>query len=796
MRLIQYFIVFCIYSNLIFAQSGIIKGRVFNSLNNDPMPFVNIIITGTTNGATTDDKGNYIFKDVKPGFYKLTTSYVGFEKTITEEFRVINAKTTTVDIPMKEIVTQLSSVEVTAARYMKKEESLVSIQTIGISEIENNPGANRDISRVIQSFPGVATTPVNRNDVIVRGGSPSESRFYLDDVEIPNINHFATQGASGGSNGILNADFIREVNFYSGGFPANRGNALSGIFNFRQIDGNKEKLKFKGTLGASEVSLCADGPLGEKSSFIISMRRSYLNFLFKVIGLPFLPVFNDYQFKSRTRFNEHNELTVVSVGSLDNSKLDLTIKNPTENQRYILSYIPEYSQWSYTIGAVYKNYFDIGYQTIVASRNMLDNRTLKYKNNIMEESQKILDYNSQESENKLRYENTFRIITGLKIATGGNFEFAKYTNKTMQKYFIPAFGEISQFYASLLELNKWGFNAQLSKDFFDDRLVFSIGGRTDASDYSANTKNMLNQISPRASLSFLLSEKISLNLNSGRYYQLPAFTTLGYRNSAGELINKNNNLKYIQCDHLIGGLEFRPKDDSKITIEGFYKKYNNYPFSVKDSISLANRSADFGAVGNEEINSNSQGLAFGAEFLVQYRFPKDLNLLISYTYVESKFEDKKGNYAPSSWDSRHLLIITVSKKFKKDWSLGAKWRFAGGLPYTPYDLNKSEYIAAWDLQGKPYLDYNLVNSKRFKPFHQLDLRIDKTFYFTRNTLKLYFDVQNAYNFKSEQQDAIVNTDPQGIPQINSSDPNKYILRALANEGSGTVLPTIGVIIDF
>ncbi|SRR3989339_118223 len=785
-----------IFSLLVNGQTGTIKGRVFNAVNNEPLPFVNIVITGTTIGSTSDYDGNFIFAGIKPGFYKLTVSSVGFEKKMTEEIQVINAKATSIDVPLNELTIKLNLVDVTASRFLKKEESLVSIRTIGVSEIENNPGANRDISKVIQSFPGVATTPANRNDVIVRGGGSNESRFYLDDVEIPNINHFTTQGASGGSNGILNADFIREVNFYSGGFPAAKGNAISAVFNFKQIDGNKDKLKFRGTLGASEISLTADGPLTDNTTFILSARRSYLNFLFKVLGLPFLPTFNDYQLKTRTRFNEKNELTVISVGALDNSKLDLDIKNPDENQRYILNFLPEYYQWSYTIGAVYKHFFKKGYHTFVASRNMLNNSSLKYKNNIEEDSLKTLDYSSDEIENKFRYENTIRFDNGYKINTGASFEFAKYTNNTFQKYYIPATGEGIIRYNSLLEMFKWGIFAQISKSYFEDRFTASIGVRTDAASYSSSTSNMLDQLSPRISLLYLLSEKFSIIANTGRYYQLPAYTTLGFRDENGLLINKQNNIKYISSDHFISGIEYRPKDDSKITVEGFYKLYNQYPFSISDSISLSNRSADFGAVGNEAVVSISEGRAYGAEFLCQYRFPKDLNLVLSYTFVRSEFKDKMGEYVPSSWDSRHLFILTASKKFKKDWSVGLKWRFAGGLPYTPYDFEKSELIAAWDLLGRPYLDFSNVNSLRFKPFHQLDLRIDKTWFMKTNTLKLYFDIQNAYNFKSEEQDRITNKDVNGVPQINPSDPTKYLLRALENNGSGTVLPTIGIIFDF
>jgi hypothetical protein len=216
---------------------------------------------------------------------------------------------------MEESPTELTGVTVTASPFRRVTETPVSLRIIGLQEIEKSPGANRDISRIVQSYPGVAFSPAGyRNDLIVRGGAPSENRFYLDGVEIPNINHFSTQGASGGPVGIINADLIREVNFYTGAFPAERGNAMSSVLDFKLRDGDLEKNSLKATLGASEASLTSNGHLSEKTTYLVSLRQSYLQFLFKALGLPFLPTYTDAQFKLKTRFNEANELTLVRTG--------------------------------------------------------------------------------------------------------------------------------------------------------------------------------------------------------------------------------------------------------------------------------------------------------------------------------------------------------------------------------------------------------------------------------------------------------------------------------------------------
>jgi hypothetical protein len=293
-----------------------------------------------------------------------------------------------------------------------------------------------------------------------------------------------------------------------------------------------------------------------------------------------------------------------------------------------------------------------------------------------------------------------------------------------------------------------------------------------------------------------LSDKWSINFNTGRYFLLPSYTSLGYRNTANQLVNKFNDIKYIQADHLIGGFEFRPTGKSIITIEGFYKLYDKYPFSVKDSLVLAFKPVDFGVVGDEEIKSIGKGHAYGFEIFSQNRLPKDFNLNFSYTFSISEFKDINENYVSTSWDNRHVFSITATKKFKNDWFIGLKWRYAGGLPYTPYDLNTSSNIVAWNLQGRPYLDYSKLNESRFKPFHQLDFRVDKTFYFKNSSLKFYIDIQNAYNFKSQTLDIYTNLDANGNPIIDAVNPSNYALRRIISEGSGTIVPTLGIIIDF
>ncbi len=775
------------------AQQAAVKGRVFDVVNNEPLPFVNIVVSGTTTGTITDLDGNFILTGLKPGFIRIQASFVGYEQALSPEIEVSSARTATVEIPMRTSDQQIEEVRVTATPFRKTEESPVSLRTIGIGEIENSPGANRDISRVIQSFPGVQSTPAFRNDIIIRGGGPSESRFYLDGVEVPNINHFATQGASGGPVGILNADLLREVNYYAGAFPANRGNALSGILEFSQTDGNSDKLKFRGSLGASELSATLDGPLGDKTTYIVSARRSYLKFLFSLIELPFLPTFTDMQFKVRTRFDKKNELTFTGLGAIDQFDLNTGIKDPDDQQKYILGNIAYNEQWNYTVGAVYKHYRENSYQTVVLSRNHLNNSAYKYlDNDDSSEENKLYDFVSEEIENKFRVESNTR-VNGYKINFGAGAEANTYTNNTNGKRFIEGV-VIPIDYETELNLVKWNLFGQVSKPVLNDRLTLSLGVRADANNYSASMRNLLKQVSPRFSASYAFSDAWSLNFNAGRYYQLPAYTTLGYKVN-NRLINKDNDLKYISVDHLVAGVEYRLRTGILFTAEAFMKNYANYPFSVNDSISLANKGADYGVVGDEEVTSTSEGRAYGAEFQTRITTGKGFNMNLSYTLVRSEFKDWRGELIPSSWDSKHLVVLTSTKEMKRNWRVGIRWRYVGGLPYTPWDLEKSARLDVWRLTGGPTIDYPRLNSERFSAFHQLDTRIDKSYYLKKLTAKFYIDIQNLYNFQAEQQEIVVREQAADGSYLLSSDGSSYILRRVPNT-AGTVLPSIGIILEF
>lgn len=788
-RRISLFILLCCLCWNVFAAEYQIKGVVIDKSTRQPLEFVNVLVVGLGIGASTDANGNFLITQVPPGIYRLQASFLGYKTELTPEYRV-NHVTPYVQIELEEENASLNEVVVTASPFQKVPESPVSLRVIGLQEIEKAPGANRDISKVVQNYPGVAFSPIGyRNDLIVRGGGPSENRFYLDGVEIPNINHFSTQGASGGPVGLIDADLIRSVKFYSGAFPADKGNALSSVLDFSLRDGDMERNSLKATLGASEVSLSSNGHIGNKTSYLVSVRQSYLQALFKILGLPFLPAYTDASFKIKTRFDSHNELTLLGLGGIDRMKLNLGIEG--EDAEYMLSYLPEINQETYTVGGVYRHYSQRHVQSIVLSQSYLNNRNVKYRDNDESSEENLtLRLGSIEQETKLRMENTSSWSVW-KVKAGFDLNYSRYKSNEYRKVFANALREYD--YHTDLSLWRWGMFASVDYAAPDKSFTASMGVRTDGNNYSDKMKELWRQLSPRLSVSYQLIEGLTLSGHVGLYYQLPSYTALGFKGEEGEYVNRH--LDYISVSQESLGLSWTPNENMELSAEGFYKLYGHMPFSLSDQIPLYCKGNDYGTIGNEALSSEAKGRSYGVELMFKWLLTQKLNLSSSLTIFKSEFKDgEQGSYVPSAWDNRFILNMSGTYNFPKHWSLGAKVSCIGGSPYTPYDVEKSSLVEAWNVQGRAYYDYSRYNQERLPVFGQLDVLVDKTFYLKKCMLGFYLDIQNITASKLRQPDALMSTGQIENPSAPLSE-QRYVMKSIRQE-SGTLLPTLGITFEY
>ena len=760
-----------------------VRGKVIDKSSRKPVAYANVTVTGLPGkGASTDSLGVFRIEQVPPGIYRFEATCIGYVTTSSPEY-IVSASTPFIEIEMEEDANLLTAVVVTPSPFRRSIESPVSMRVIGLQEIEKSPGANRDISRIVRAYPGVSFSPVGyRNDLIVRGGSPSENRFYMDGIEIPNINHFATQGASGGPVSIVNADLVREITFYTGAFPANRSGALSSVLDFRLRDGNPDKQTFKATLGASEVSLSGSGHFNDRTTYLFSVRQSYLQLLFKALGLPFLPNFIDGQFKIKTRLTEHDELTVLALTGIDKMKLNTDEKG--EDAEYLLSYLPTIHQETFTVGAVYRHYAGKHTQSVTLSHNYLNNRNLKYRNNDdSSEDNLTLRLRSVEQKTTALFENRTRLGQWT-LKEGAEFTNSGYTNNTDSPFSL---------YKTSLNIIGWG--AFFSSDYStrDNRFTLSAGIRVDGNNYNRGMKQLWKQLSPRLSASYKLSEQWILNGSAGLYHQLPPYTALGYKNNDGTYLNKA--LRYMRVMESSIGADWHLHDRIMISAEGFFKRYNRIPLSLQDNIPLACKGNDYGVVGNEPLASTADGRAYGLETMFRWQVSGRFNLVSSFTLYKSEYRNHSGDdYIPSAWDNRFILNMSGTYNLPKRWSIGGKVSYIGGAPYTPYDEDKSSLVQAWDAKGQPYYDYSLYNTGLLPDFAQLDVRVDKSFYFRRCMVGLYLDLQNVTGSKLKQPDVIMSTGVIENPAAPASE-QRYKMKYLKQE-SGTLLPTLGVTVEF
>lgn len=771
-------------------QTFSIHGKVIDRNSRQGIPFANVHIEGDVHtGTATDSTGVFRITNAKPGIHRLVISYIGYKSKVTPEY-MVSARTPFIEVELEEDLQLLGEVTITPSPLRRTTESPVSLFVIGLQDIEKIPGANRDISRIVRSFPGVSFSPIGyRNDLIVRGGGPSENRYFMDGIEIPNINHFSTQGASGGPVGLINSDLVREINFYTGAFPANRSGALSSVLDFHLFNGNPERQDFKATLGASEVSLSGSGHFSKKTTYLFSIRQSYLQFMFKLLGLPFLPNYIDGQVKIKSRLSDKHELTFLGLGGIDRMKLNIDEKG--ESTEYLLSYLPVVHQDTYTTGMVYKHYNGPHTQGIYLSHNYLNNRMTKYlDNDESTEENLMLRIRSSEQKTSLRVEN--RSNFGQWVWKQGiEGSYSRYTNRTIQRIFASEKGEWTDYHT---DLGIWSWGGFISADYTspDQRFTTSIGLRTDASDFG-NMNHLLKQLSPRISANYTFNEHWSIAGNAGIYYELPPYTALGFKDNDGRLVNKG--LKYQRVASGSVGINWRPTKQLIFSVEGFYKRYGNMPLCILDHVPLACKGNDYGIFGNEPLVSTAEGQAYGLELLAKWQIPDKINASASLTLYQSEYRnDKKSPYLPSAWDNKYIFNMSCIWDLPRQWSIGSKLSVIGGSPYTPFDIEKSSLVEAWNAQGRPYYDYGLYNTQRLDSYAQLDIRIDKNYYFKSWRLGWYLNLQNVTGSKLKEQDAFLSTGTIENPTAPTNQ-QRYVMKTVSQE-TGSIIPSIGITVEF
>ncbi|HHJ51135.1 MAG TPA: TonB-dependent receptor [Phaeodactylibacter sp.] len=784
------------------AQS--LQGYVLDYVRHTPLPYATVRVLDTDYATVCDSAGQFEL-ELPPGLYNVEASYLGYQTLVKYEVSTQVSKPTDLLFELKELSTALQTVEVLAEAYSHRPSGPLALQNIALHELENSPGAVLDLSRFVKTLPGFSPKVSFGYNLIVRGGAAFENSFYIDGVKLPAITHFTVQGTSGGPQGLLNILTLRKAEVQSTAFSEARGHALSSVMELYARKGRRDRFGGSLLLGATDWGFMLEGPMGKKSSFLFSARESFAQHAFKAIGIPVLPAYSDVQYHQNIQFDLQNSLQITGVAAYDKYTLNLDAE-PTPALLYNIGYIPEGKQFLYAAGATYRHHLEKSVYSLTLSRNFFYNFAEKYADNSYVEEDLLRRYRSAIAENHFNlaykeYGNRRDFSFGLET----RFDQANISEYHLFAYRLPA-PDTTQF-DHAINLFHYALFGSYTYYALDRKLRTHLGLRMDGNNYSSQTSNPLRQISPRLSVSWQLNHAWTLSGHTGLYYQMPPHILLVFQaaptHGSQEPETKRESLRYIRSLHAGAGIEHTTASGYRLRFEGFYKKYSHYPMLLRDSISFANAQADYVVIGDQPANADSKGRVYGMEFQVKQKLRKSIYWTLSFTWLRSQFTNADGAYASSSWDNRYFSNLIIGKRFGKNWQIGAHWVIAGGSPYTPYDLELSAFRQIWDVNRRGIPDYNRINEERLRPFHQLNLRLDKQFDFRKWTLSLFLDLQNVYAapiptipYLSPARDEN-QLGPDGYPAliVDPQDPNKYQVEIIDN-ATGRVLPALGIIADF
>ncbi|MBN2709452.1 MAG: TonB-dependent receptor [Calditrichaceae bacterium] len=736
------------YSGKAAAQNnGVITGIVLDAQSTAPLPGVNIVVLGLNTGASTGLDGRFEIANVPSGLQRIEVSYVGYKTQTITDIMVMSSKPAVLKILMQEDIFESDAIVVTAGYFADEQEVQPSVIALTREEIRRFPGGFEDVVRTVSTLPGVAiASNGGRNDILVRGGGPSENLFVVNNIEVPNINHFGTQGNSTGSLSFINLDFVDKVSFSTGGFNARYGDKMSSVLDISLTEGRRDRIGGKALVSATQFGLNLEGPIKDKGDFIFSIRKSYLDLIFKAAGLPFIPVYYDLNFVADYDLSDKDKISFIGFGALDRVDRDLS----TEENRVFNSGLMDNTQNQFISGIDYRRLLESGYVDATVNFNLNQYRFSqgdKWRNEY---------FNSKSDEQEIGIKikqfwapgKSVHFLWGVdykKINIDNNTAFADTIyNRSGRKIPINALGIQKENNINAAS-DKAGLFIE-SEWYASNRLTIDLGLRAD---YYAILDNPL-YLAPRLSFNYQATAELDLKISSGLYYQPPSYVWMTNPD--------NRNLKALNNWMTVVGASYQAREDVRISVEGFYKKYRDLPTGttpgINDYLVITNtgttyggNSDDFQSFGYFSMVSEGAGEAYGAELFIQKRY-SDIPLYgqLSLTYGKSEYRAYNGKKYYGQYDQRLVFNLSGGYRFNDKWEVSGKFRYFTGIPYTPVYKPAENPLKPGEIQNLPeeYL------SARLDAGHHLDLRADRYFFFSSWSLIVFVDIQNVYNFKIPQ----------------------------------------------
>jgi len=743
--------------------SGTITGTVVATGTEQPIAGAQLVVEGADRRAVADDQGRFVILGVAPGVWRLQVRAIGYRPVIIPDVVVGSGKPTTLAIRLLPAPIDVAAVEVRAAYFTPAVEGTTSTQTLTAEAIRRAPGVQEDVVRAVALLPGVGVTQPGRNDLVVRGGAPFENLFLVDGIEVPNINHFGTQGSTGGPLSLINVDAVEQASFSAGGFAAKYGDRTASVTSITLREGNRRQFGGEFTLSATGGFAVAEGPLGERGSFYVSARRSYLDLLFKAAGFGFVPAYSDLQVKAVQDLGSRDKLSFLFIGA-DGT---VTFFNDDEDQRYDNSRVAAPTQQQYFSGITWRRLVPRGIFDLTLGRTWTSFQTIQ--NDSLNPPSTIFRAFSTEGEQSLRADLTLQASTRTELNVGA---VARYASDLSYDLLLPG----------PLRTDATGTPQPLSVDtsFTADRqalygsiayqvtpkLRATLGLRGDRYGFLEGTM----RASPRLGLRYALNDRTALTASAGRYWQTPSFIWL-----VGD--PSNAQLDPFRADQAVAGVEHLLRDDVKLQFEVYAKGYAQYPRrlfrpqAVLSPSGFDDVTSDI-PFGLEPLAATAKGRSIGAELFVQKQLSEiPLFGLASVSVARTSFDGADGVARPGSFDTRAIGNAVLGWRPNAKWELSGKFRIASGLPTTPFITTGA------DAGRQDFSQWN--EGERLPVFHALDVRVDRRWSLRSVQLVGYLDIQNVYG-------------RENVSGLQWDQRERTVLR---NTSIG-LLPSIGFSIDF
>jgi hypothetical protein len=715
---------------------GVLNGLVLQEMGRAAAPGVRVCLGPGGRCAESDADGRFRIGEVRPGTYTLELERPGGGRLTREGIEIRAGLEGEVEVLLPEIGASAQEVTVSAEAFVAPEEVKNSGFLLQPVEISKSAGALQDVSRYVATLPGAVIGSNDfRNDIIVRGGSPLENLFVVDNIEIPNINNYANFASAGGPVTMLDSELIQDVTFLTGGYPSSYINRLSSVLQVALREGSREKFRKRAIVNFAGAGGILEGPIKEKGSWLFSVRRSYLDWFTDDIGFGGVPRNTNFNTKALYDLDARNRVWLVNVTGVDDIRIrpDGLSKDQRDNVYNI-----DYDGWRSATGLNWQRLMGdraVGLLGVTHSESKVGARVGEQLFNDRE----IYFDDSREGETTVKYDLTAILPVLDKVQTGASVKIFRLDYNTGQPIGIESPFSVERGRINALGLrrsfvaNQTGAYIQSSRAL-SSRLNVTYGGRLDHYQYIGRTV-----FSPRAGLSCRLAPKLSLRASYGQYYQQPFFLFLA-------AFPVNRGLAPIRSTHYVAGVSYLASSTLRFTVEAYHKTYRNYPASIEfPQVSLANIGDTFNV--SEllfPLTSAGRGRVRGVEFFVEKKFSQKFFGQANFSMSRTRHAALDGVFRPGNFDYPRVFNMVGGYRLTRNWEFSLRYAYLSGRPYTPYNITESTR------QNRPIFDLAQVNAERLPDYQRLDVRLDRTFQTRWGPMLLFLGLQNALGRKNVQ----------------------------------------------